>query len=47
MVAAQWYDIEEVEFADYPDARDAVDTFVALACRARRAGAHLYCRCSL
>ncbi|MGW1756729.1 hypothetical protein [Streptomyces mirabilis] len=47
MVAAQWYEIEEVDFADYLHAKDAVATFMALACRARMAGAHLYCRCSL
>ncbi|MFD4501812.1 hypothetical protein [Streptomyces sp. NPDC058457] len=47
MVAAQWYEIEEVGFADYLDAKDTVGTFTALAFRARMAGAHLYCRCSL
>jgi len=47
MVAAQWYEIEEVDFADYLDVKDTVDTFVALAGRARAADAHLYCRCSL
>lgn len=47
MVAAQWYEIKEVNFADYLHAKDAVATFMALACRARMACAHLYCRCSL
>ncbi|MFK0280184.1 hypothetical protein ACIQVL_06880 [Streptomyces sp. NPDC090499] len=47
MVAAQWYDTEEAGFADYLDAKDTVGTFTALAVRARTAGDHLYCRCSL
>ncbi|MFF4119566.1 hypothetical protein [Streptomyces sp. NPDC001714] len=47
MVAAQWYEIEEADFADYLDAKDTVGTFTALAFRARSAGARLYCRCSL
>ncbi|MEU9241612.1 hypothetical protein [Streptomyces sp. NPDC048385] len=47
MVAAQWYEIEEVDFADYLDAQETVGTFTALAFRARTAGAHLYCRCCL
>jgi hypothetical protein len=47
MVAAQWYEVEEVDFADYLDAKDTVGTFKALAFRARTAGAHLYCRCCL
>ncbi|MGV9840691.1 hypothetical protein ACWDUB_01075 [Streptomyces fungicidicus] len=47
MVVAQWCETEEVDFADYLVARDAVATFMALACRARIAGAHLYCRRSL
>ncbi|WP_181802482.1 hypothetical protein [Streptomyces shenzhenensis] len=47
MVAAQWYEIEEVDFADYLDAQETVGTFKALAFRARTAGAHLYCRCCL
>lgn len=46
MVAAQWYEIEEVDFADYLHTEDAVATFTALASRAQMAGAHLYCRCS-
>ncbi|MEU1176847.1 hypothetical protein ABZ464_04225 [Streptomyces sp. NPDC005820] len=45
MVAAQWYEIEEVDFADYLDAKDTVDMFTGLAFRARVAGARLYCRC--
>ena len=44
MVAAQWYEIEEVDFVDYLAAKDTVDTFRALASRARTAGAHVYCR---
>ncbi|MFE0515854.1 hypothetical protein [Streptomyces sp. NPDC058964] len=47
MVAAQWYEIQEIDFADYLDAKNAVETFMALAARARAAGAHLYCRCSV
>ncbi|MEV0173042.1 hypothetical protein AB0I00_18235 [Streptomyces sp. NPDC050803] len=47
MVAAQWYDIEEVDFAEYRDAKEAVGVFVALARRALAADAHLYCRSSL
>ncbi|MEU6283368.1 hypothetical protein [Streptomyces sp. NPDC047028] len=46
MVAAQWYEIEEVDFADYLHAKEAVAMFTALARRAQMAGAHLYCRCS-
>ncbi|MFC9633969.1 hypothetical protein ACFTY8_33115 [Streptomyces mirabilis] len=46
LVTAQWYEIEEVDFADYLHAKDTVATFMALACRARMAGAHLYCLCS-
>jgi hypothetical protein len=45
MVAAQWYEIEEVDFADYLAVKDSVDMFTALARRARMAGAHIYCRC--
>lgn len=47
MVAAQWYETEEVDFADYLNARYTVTTFTALAARARTAGDHLHCRCSL
>ncbi|MGV9450283.1 hypothetical protein [Streptomyces sp. NPDC003635] len=47
MVAAQWYEIEEVDFADHLHANDAVAAFTALASRARIVGSHLYCRCSL
>lgn len=43
MLALQWFDIEEMRFADYLDAKDSVQTFVALARRARAAGARLYC----
>ncbi|MEW1779353.1 hypothetical protein [Streptomyces sp. NPDC086777] len=46
-VTAQWYEIEEVAFADPLDAEHTVLTFTALALRARTAGDHLYCRCSL
>jgi hypothetical protein len=46
MVTAQWYETEEVDFADYLHAKDTLATFMALACRARMAGAHLYCLCS-
>ncbi|CCK32729.1 hypothetical protein BN159_8351 [Streptomyces davaonensis JCM 4913] len=44
MVAARWQEIEEVDFGDFRIAREAVETFTALARRARAAGAHLYCR---
>ena len=47
MLAAKWYEIEEVDFADYLVARDAAAKFLALSCRARVAGASLYSRCSL
>ncbi|WP_336109951.1 hypothetical protein [Streptomyces sp. PTD9-10] len=47
MVAAHWYEIEEIDFADYLHAKDMVDMFKSLASRARTAGAHLYCRCCL
>ncbi|MEU6348691.1 hypothetical protein ABZ896_05130 [Streptomyces sp. NPDC047072] len=47
MVAAQWFEIEEVDFADYLHVKDTVETFMALASRARAAGAHVYCRCCL
>ena len=47
MVAAQWYEIEEVDFADYLDVKQTVEMFVALAGRARAADAHLYCRCTV
>ncbi|MET7288464.1 hypothetical protein [Streptomyces sp. NPDC005573] len=45
MLALQWYDIEELRFADFLDAQSSVRTFVGLARRARSAGASLYCRC--
>ncbi|MEU1406465.1 hypothetical protein ABZ471_29585 [Streptomyces sp. NPDC005728] len=45
MLALQWLDIEEIRFADYLDAEDRVRTFVAMARRARSAGARLYCSC--
>ncbi|MEU2425848.1 hypothetical protein ABZ619_33405 [Streptomyces sp. NPDC007851] len=46
-VAAQWYEIEEIDFADHLDAGTTVATFTALATRAQLAGAHLYCRCGV
>ncbi|MBH5335133.1 hypothetical protein IHE55_10130 [Streptomyces pactum] len=46
-VAAQWYEIEEVDFGDHLVAVEAVTAFTALARRARAAGAQLYCRCSV
>ncbi|MCC5473863.1 hypothetical protein [Streptomyces barringtoniae] len=45
MLALQWYDIEEFDFADFPACEDCIRTFAGLARRARDAGAHLYCRC--
>ncbi|WAZ19284.1 hypothetical protein STRCI_000321 [Streptomyces cinnabarinus] len=47
MVAMRWQEIDEVDFGDYRIAREAVETFTALARRARTAGAHLYCRSSV
>ncbi|WP_330460350.1 hypothetical protein OIB37_27855 [Streptomyces sp. NBC_00820] len=45
MLALQWYDIEEIRFADFLHAQSSVRTFVGLARRARAARASLYCRC--
>jgi hypothetical protein len=47
MLALQWYDIEEFDFADFPDCEEYIRTFAGFARRARGAGAHLYCRCCL
>ncbi|MEV7684952.1 hypothetical protein ACFW1F_15930 [Streptomyces bungoensis] len=47
MLALQWYDIEEVRFADFLDAQAAVRLFVGLARRAGAAGGSLYCRCTV
>ncbi|OIK06092.1 hypothetical protein [Streptomyces monashensis] len=47
MLALQWYDVEEVDFTDFPDCEDRVRAFAGLARRARDTGAHLYCRCCL
>ncbi|KOV69186.1 hypothetical protein [Streptomyces sp. MMG1121] len=44
MLALQWWDIEELDFADYRHAEGTVRDFVGLARRARTAGEHLYCR---
>ncbi|MFB7503027.1 hypothetical protein [Streptomyces broussonetiae] len=45
MLALQWYDIEEVDFTDFPDCEATIRSFAGLASRARGAGTHLYCRC--
>lgn len=43
MLALQWCDIAEMRW-DYEEAAECTRTFVALARRARAAGAQLYCR---
>ncbi|MGW2704506.1 hypothetical protein [Streptomyces sp. NPDC001340] len=45
LLALQWFDIEEIRFADYLDAQDSVRMFVGMARRARSAGARMYCSC--
>ncbi|KUN04819.1 hypothetical protein AQI95_18190 [Streptomyces yokosukanensis] len=45
MLALQWYDIEEVDFADFHACEDHVRAFAGLARRARAAGTRLYCFC--
>ncbi|WP_052768708.1 hypothetical protein [Streptomyces humi] len=47
VVAARWYEIEEVDFPDRLTAENTITVFTALASRARTTGAHLYCRCSV
>ncbi|GHE01566.1 hypothetical protein [Streptomyces alanosinicus] len=44
MLALRWWDIAELDFADYRHAEESVRDFVGLARRARTAGEHLYCR---
>ncbi|MBQ0830855.1 hypothetical protein [Streptomyces tagetis] len=46
-VAGRWYGIEEVDFGGPLDVERTVSLFAGLARRAREAGAHLYCRCSV
>ncbi|MEU9736153.1 hypothetical protein [Streptomyces sp. NPDC048002] len=44
LVAAQWYEGDDVDFTDYAVTRDTVEALARLARGARAAGGHLYCR---
>jgi hypothetical protein len=46
-IAARWVGSEEANFSDQLHAEDCARVFMALARRAREAGNHVYCRCSL